>query len=73
MAKASARTLAIKSMAEVAVDTKKYIVDRKLGKEKSLQVSHSKINKAFMNGFDWNRIITIGGLSGSGKSTLLRQ
>lgn len=73
MAKGSASTLSIKSMTAVVDDTKKYIKDRHLGVENSLSVSHKKVNSTFMEGFDWGRIITIGGLSGSGKSTLLRQ
>lgn len=73
MEKISVNTLEIKSMSKVVEDTKKYIKDRKDGKQTSLKVSSSKVNSSFLNGFDWNRIITIAGLSGSGKSTIMRQ
>jgi ABC-type lipoprotein export system ATPase subunit len=66
-------SLEIKSINNVAKITKEYIIDRKNSKQKSLRVKSEKINSCFMNGFDWNRIITVAGLSGSGKSTLVRQ
>lgn len=65
--------LEIKSMTVIAEQARQYIEDRKEGREKSLRVRSEKINRHIMNGFDWNRIITIAGLSGSGKSTLCRQ
>jgi ABC-type proline/glycine betaine transport system ATPase subunit len=71
--KKSAKTLEIKGINQVTADAKKYILDRRSGKEKSLRVGSEKVNSTFMDGFDWGRIITIAGLSGSGKSTLLRQ
>ena len=73
MAKKSYNKLPIKKANEIAEETKIFIKNRLEGKEKSLRVKSEKINKTFMNGFDWNRIITIAGLSGSGKSTLARQ
>lgn len=69
----SYKSLPIKGIDEVAVETKKYIVARQSGTEKSLQVSSKKLNSCFMNGFDWNRIVTIAGLSGVGKSTIAKQ
>ena len=66
-------SLEIKSINNVAKITKEYIIDRKNSKQKSLRVKSEKVNSCFMNGFDWNRIITVAGLSGSGKSTLVRQ
>lgn len=73
MEKSSLKILQIKHISEVAEDTKKYILNRRSGKEKSLRVSSQKMNKSLMDGFDWGRIITIAGLSGSGKSTLVQQ
>lgn len=72
-AKKSAKVLSIRSMKQITSETKSYIDGRKKGTIKSLKVSSSKINEAIMDGFDWNRIITIAGLSGSGKSTISRQ
>lgn len=68
-----ANTLRIKSMTEVVDEAKYYINERREGRQQSLKVVSEKINSTFMDGFDWNRIVTIAGLSGSGKSTLLRQ
>lgn len=71
--KKSAKILPIKSMRQITAETTEYINGRKLGKIKSLKTSAERVNEAIMDGFDWNRIITIAGLSGSGKSTLCRQ
>lgn len=50
--------------------TKKYIQDRNTGASKSLLTSKPTLNSVFMDGIDWNRILTIGGLSGClGEST----
>lgn len=68
-----ANTLAIKSMSTVVEETKDYVRRRRDGLEKSLKTSSKAVNATFMDGFDWNRIITIGGMSGAGKSTLARQ
>jgi ABC-type proline/glycine betaine transport system ATPase subunit len=68
-----ANTLAIKPMSVVIEETKEYVRKRKDGTEKSLKTNSSLINETFMDGFDWNRIITLGGMSGAGKSTLARQ
>ncbi len=73
MEKGSFNGLAIKTISDVVEEARVYISDRKTGKEKSLRVSSKKVNSAFMDGFDWNRIITVAGLSGSGKSTLVGQ
>lgn len=73
MEKPSAKILTIKDANTVATETAQYLADRKSGKETSLKVGAKKINDTFMDGFDWGRITTIGGLSGSGKSTLARQ
>jgi hypothetical protein len=51
-------------MAQVVEETKTYIKDRKEGRQTSLRVGSNKVNSAFLDGFDWNRIITIAGLSG---------
>ncbi len=69
----SSRGLTIKSISEVVEDTKSFIDRRRSGVETSLRVRSSKVNSAFMDGFDWNRIITLAGMPGSGKSTLARQ
>lgn len=65
--------LTIKPISRVIEETTRFVRDRRDGKERSLKVGSEKFNAAFMDGIDWNRIITIAGLSGSGKSTLLRQ
>jgi predicted ATP-dependent serine protease len=69
----SSRGLTIKPIREVIDEAKDYIGKRKRGEERSLRVSSTKVNNAFMGGFDWGRIITLAGTPGSGKSTLLRQ
>lgn len=68
-----ANTLTIKPMSTVIEETKEYVRRRKEGLEKSLKTSSTLVNETFMDGFDWNRIITLGGMSGAGKSTLARQ
>ncbi len=70
-AKVSSNALPIKHISEGVVEAKKYILKRKLGEERSLQTSFKKLNRVLMDGIDWYRILTIGGLSGSGKSTIL--
>lgn len=52
---------------------KKYIKERNTGESKSLLTSKNGLNKVLMDGIDWNRILTFGGLSGSGKSTILEE
>lgn len=57
-----------------AVDkTLKYIDGRRKGEIKSLKVSHNKLNNVTLQGFEWNKIVSLGGLSGSGKSMILEQ
>lgn len=73
MERKSFNGLSIKPIGEVINEAKKFIQDRKEGKEPSLRLGSEKINSAFMDGLDWNRIVTVAGLSGSGKSTLVRQ
>ena len=68
-----ANILQFRGISEVAEEARVFIENRRSGKEQSLKVKSKKINETFMNGFDWNRIITIAGLSGSGKSTIARQ
>jgi replicative DNA helicase len=50
-----------------------YIEGRRKGWIKSLRVSHQKLNRITLNGFDWNKIVTLAGLSGSGKSMIAEQ
>jgi hypothetical protein len=50
-----------------------YIDGRRKGEIKSLKTSHSKLNNVTLQGFEWNKIITLAGLSGSGKSMILEQ
>jgi GTPase SAR1 family protein len=54
-------------------DFLKYTEGRKMGKIKSLKTGWSKLDKVFLDGLDWNRIVTIAGMSGSGKSMMLEQ
>lgn len=65
--------LEIKPISQVVEETKDFIERRKSGQEQSLRVSSPKVNSLFMDGFDWNRIITLAGMPGSGKTTLARQ
>lgn len=67
------KVLDIKPISEVVELTRKFIKNRRIGKEKSLKVNSKKINDVLMDGFDWGRIITLAGSSGAGKSTLMRQ
>jgi replicative DNA helicase len=53
--------------------TKEYIRQRNTGESRSLLTSKPTLNATLMDGIDWNRIMTIGGLSGSGKSTILEE
>jgi replicative DNA helicase len=73
MERTSFRSLGIKKIPQVVDEALEFITRRKNGLEPSLKVKSSKINDTFLNGFDWNRIITVAGLSGAGKSTLVRQ
>lgn len=73
MEKKSFNGLTIKKLDQVVTETKEFINNRRFGIEKSLKLSSYKVNQAFMDGLDWNRIVTIAGLSGSGKSTIARQ
>ena len=65
--------LPIKSTVDGAAATLELIRQRKEGKLTSLKTSFNKLNKHLLNGIDWYRIFTIGGMSGSGKSTILEQ
>ena len=60
-------------MPQVVDEALEFIKRRREGLEPSLKTKSDKINNIFLNGFDWNRIVTIAGLSGTGKSTLTRQ
>lgn len=51
--------------------TLSFIQRRRMGEEPSLVTSFNKLNEALLDGIDWYRILSIGGMSGSGKSTLL--
>lgn len=73
MERTSFRSLAIKKMPQVIDEALEFILRRKEGLEPSLKTKSTKINDTFLNGFDWNRIVTVAGLSGCGKSTLVRQ
>lgn len=73
MEKRSSRSLNVKGISEVSKEAREYIVERAEGREKSLKVASKKLNSCFMDGFDWNRIVTVAGMSGSGKSTVLKQ
>ena len=53
--------------------TANYIKGRKTGDIKSLSTGISKLDAALLNGIEWGRILTIGGISGTGKSTVLEQ
>jgi replicative DNA helicase len=66
-------SLKILNSAQGADRAIEYIKKRQSGEITSLKTSFEKFNKAILNGVDWNRILTIGGLSGGGKSTFLEQ
>jgi replicative DNA helicase len=46
---------------------------RRKGLVKSLRVGSPKVNNVLMNGFEWNRIVTVCGRSSSGKSLWVEQ
>lgn len=71
--KSTNTVLEIKPISLVVEEAKNFIQRRMEGLEPSLKVKSSKINDTFLDGFDWGRVVAIGGLSGSGKSTLVRQ
>lgn len=73
MEKKSSKVLNIRPLSVIAEEAKDYIRKRANGEEKSLKVGSEKVNRAFMDGFDWNRIISIAGMPGSGKTTVARQ
>ena len=63
----------VRSISQIVENTKEFIEKRSTGEIKSLRVKSEKINQCFMDGFDWNRIITLAGMSGAGKSMLYKQ
>lgn len=70
MTQTTLKVLPISSGIEKSLD---YIRKRREGLLKSLKTSFKKLNAAFLDGIDWNRIFTIAGRSGGGKSTILEQ
>lgn len=68
-----AKALEFKHISHGVTKFERYVKGRKEGTIKSLKVSQEKVNRAFLDGFEWNKILTIGGLSGSGKSLILEQ
>lgn len=50
-----------------------YINGRRTGEIVSLDTGIKKLNKALLNGLEWNKIFSIGAMSGSGKSVLCEQ
>ena len=69
----SANALPYRHISE-SVDEALDIIDkRRLGEIKSLSTGKDKLDKYTLNGLEWNRIMTIGGLSGSGKSLTLEE
>lgn len=50
-----------------------YVEMRKTGQAVSMRTPWKQINKAGVNGFEWNTIITIAGRPGSGKTTFMNQ
>jgi replicative DNA helicase len=65
--------LPFRHISQAATQTVQYIDGRRKGEIKSLKVSHSKLNECTLDGFEWNKIITLAGLSGSGKSLIAEQ
>ena len=51
----------------------KILLDRKTGLEKSVRTGTPKLDKATLDGFLWNSVITLAGMSRSGKSLTLEQ
>lgn len=60
-------------ISKVADEAIKYLDDRRSGKIQSLKTASDKLNSVTVDGFEWNSIITLGGLSGTGKSAVLEQ
>lgn len=65
--------LSIKPLANYAQQTLDYIQAYRKGEITSLLTDLDKLNKALLNGIEWNRIFTIAAMSGGGKSTLSEQ
>lgn len=65
--------LTFKHISQSIDATLKLIDGRRKGLIKSLKTSLNKVNNITLNGFEWNRIITIAGRSGSGKSIYVEQ
>lgn len=69
----SNKPLEFKHISNGVSQFKKYAKGRMDGTIRSLRVSQEKVNKALLDGIEWNKIFTIAGLSGSGKSLILEQ
>jgi len=65
--------LQYRHISHAAKKTIDYIEGRRYGRYRSLKVSHEKLNRITLNGFEWNKIVTLAGLSGSGKSMIAEQ
>lgn len=73
MARNLSRLLTVKTIKEAGKGAIARVQGRRKGTIKSLLCSHTKVNNTILNGFEWNRIATIGAMSGSGKSVLIEQ
>ena len=60
-----------KSIEKAYEEELKYITGRQNGTITSLKSQYEKLNKVYMDGFEWGWIVTIGGMSGSGKTAFL--
>jgi len=69
----SRKALPYKHISKAVDSTIQYLNDRRTGKVTSLRTGSPKLNKATLDGFEWNKIISVGGMSGSGKSLLAEQ
>lgn len=66
-------SLKYKHISQAIEQATKYLNGRRDGTITSLKTGSKKLNNATMDGLEWNKIITLGGLSGSGKSLVCEQ
>lgn len=66
-------SLKYKHISKAVIEAEAYLRGRREGTITSLKTGSQKLNDATLDGFEWNKIVTLGGLSGSGKSLVCEQ
>jgi replicative DNA helicase len=69
----SSNSLTFRHISDAVNKSLDYIDGRRTGKYKSLKTGFKKLDRALLNGIEWNKIFSIGAMSGSGKSVFLEQ